>query len=420
MLRPRDQDTERAPNEKHARPGEETGRLRYVYVKNGDAVDQVRRVLEDTSAYMSGPDAFVGDFVRAHRADDVLVLCTNRPRRERYAADRIRAEGYATVTSGPFRHVSRLWDAIRIAAEIYRFKPDRVLCGCTGELLWACVLAAKLRGVPVVNSRHNSLQASSLLQRFAGVIDRLSIRACDGVVCHGKFMSDQIHALGVPSSRIWQFGVDFGQFAAMAGRTSLPDGLRDFTARFDNVLMFVGRVQRDKGIFDLLDAYGDLPQPTRDRTAVVYVGGGKHLEQLREEVKNRALESHVLLLGSVPHQQLAGVMRTATVVLAPTRPEFSEGRCKVIPEALVLGIPVIGPNFGPFPYGIRHEVDGLLFEPGSRRSLAECLARVCGDRLFLQRLRNGAHSSAQRILREQNGFARAVECAFGEPRRASP
>ncbi|MBX5460394.1 MAG: glycosyltransferase family 4 protein [Steroidobacteraceae bacterium] len=388
-------------------------------MKNGDAVDQVRRVLEDTSAYLSGPDAFVGDFVRAHRADDVLVLCTNRPRRERYAAGRIRAEGYATATSGPFRHFSRLRDAIRVAVEIYCFKPDRVLCGCTGELLWACVFAAKLRGVPIVNSRHNSLQASSLLQRIAGVLDRLSIRACDGVVCHGKFMSDQIHALGVPPSRIWQFGVDFGQFASMAGRTPLPDGLREFTTRFDNVLMFVGRVQQDKGIFDLLEAYCDLPEPIRDRTAVVYVGDGKHLSALREEVERRALQSRVLLLGNVPHRQLAGVMRTATVVLAPTRPEFSEGRCKVIPEALVLGIPVIGPNFGPFPYGIRHEVDGLLFEPGSWRSLAECLARVCGDRLFLQRLRHGAQSSAQRILGEQTGFARAVECAFRGPRRSN-
>lgn len=416
MLHPRDE-TRNTLREKSARPEGEARRRRYVYVKNGDAVDQVRRVLQDTSCgYSSGPDAFIGDFLRAHRNDDLLVLCSQRPRPEFFVSDRIRARGYADAR-GPLRRLARAWTAVRIAVDIYRFRPDRVLCGCTGELLWASLLAAKLRGALIVNSRHNALQADTLLQHVARALDRVCIRACTGVVCHGPFLSDQMRALGVPSSRTRQFGVDFAQFAATAARTPVPENLRAFVAGFDNVLMFVGRVQRDKGIFDLLDAYGTLPELLRERTAIVYAGNGKHLGALREEVAHRRLDTHVMLLGEVPHQQLAAVMRTATVVLAPTRPEFSEGRCKVIPEALVLGIPVIGPNFGPFPYGIRHDVDGLLFEPGSVAALGESLARVCGDRLFLQRLRNGAQVSARRILKEEAGFARAVDLAFGGQER---
>lgn len=46
--------------------------MRYVYVKHGDAVEQTRRVLP-TGRY-EGPDAYLGTFLAAHAADDVLVL----------------------------------------------------------------------------------------------------------------------------------------------------------------------------------------------------------------------------------------------------------------------------------------------------------------------------------------------------------
>src|SRR5688572_29798954 len=48
---------------------------RYVYVKNGDAVEQVRKFALRGDTDRSGPDAFIGSFLQAHAEDAVLVLC---------------------------------------------------------------------------------------------------------------------------------------------------------------------------------------------------------------------------------------------------------------------------------------------------------------------------------------------------------
>lgn len=384
-------------------------RMRYAYVKNGDAVDQVRRVL--ASGYRDGPDAFIGDFIRSHAEDELLVLCC-WPQKDVLKARNIHAESFPAAHTGLNRFVSRAWSALRIGWAILAFRPDRVLCGCTGELLWVSVAAAKLLGVPVVNSRHNSINERRGLGRIASWLDRVSIRACDAVVCHGPFTLSEVRGIGVPEARTHEFGLSFRDFAERSLRTAPPPELAEFAGRFEHVVMFVGRVQRDKGVIDLLDAYRMLPRTVRDRTGLVYVGDGHGMSELENGVRERMLTDRVLILGRVPHAQLPGIMRLATVVAAPTRPEFPEGRCKVVPEALVLGVPVIAPDFGPFPFGVRDGIDGLLFEPGSVSALAASLERVLGHPGELEALRRGARASRERLMAEPVGFARAVEAAF--------
>ena len=71
----------------------------------------------------------------------------------------------------------------------------------------------------------------------------MSIRACTGVVCHGPFLRDQILALGVSATKIFEFEVDLRGFAAMGIQAVSPLEVQDFSQRFKHILMFVGRVR---------------------------------------------------------------------------------------------------------------------------------------------------------------------------------
>lgn len=391
--------------------------MRYAYVKNGDAVDQVRRVTSATTIDRSGPDAFIGDFIRAHAQDELLILC-RMSHRDKLTLGKIHAESFPLSGSGPIRLLRRFWSALQIFFAIYRWRPDRVLCGSTTELLWAAAAAAKLRGVPLVHSRHNEMQRKSGLGAIAPAIDRLCIRSCAGVVCHGPFLADQIRALGFPSERTHEFEVDLSDFARAAKGEMAPP-LRDFAARFNTVVSFVGRVQHDKGVLDLLDAFEALPASIRATTGLVYVGDGKDMPLLRQRIAASPAGDQVLLAGKCPHADLPAWMRGADVIVAPTRPEFPEGRCMVVLESLALGIPVIAPRSGPFPYAIKHDVNGLLFEPGSVTGLTEVLTRFTSDENVRERLRSGAVRAGEEIISTRTSFATAVEMAFGAQPRPS-
>ena len=83
----------------------------------------------------------------------------------------------------------------------------------------------------------------------------------------------------------------------------------------------------------------------------------------------------------------------------------------VVLESLVLGVPVVAPDFGPFPYAVQHLVNGLLFEPGSRESLRQMLASALQGGTT-DRLREGAARSGRELLASQQSFANAVDSTF--------
>jgi glycosyltransferase involved in cell wall biosynthesis len=64
----------------------------------------------------------------------------------------------------------------------------------------------------------------------------------------------------------------------------------------------------------------------------------------------------------------------------------------VIHEALMAGVPVVGSEIGGIPGLIRHEVNGLLVQPGSVDALAGALDRLAADRGLLDRLRQAPHA----------------------------
>jgi glycosyltransferase involved in cell wall biosynthesis len=84
----------------------------------------------------------------------------------------------------------------------------------------------------------------------------------------------------------------------------------------------------------------------------------------------------------------------------------------VVMESLALGIPVVAPNFGPFPFLVEHQKNGLLFEPDSVEDLAAKLDELLDDEALYADLRAGAKKSGDALLIPPLTFAQAVACAF--------
>ena len=81
-------------------------------------------------------------------------------------------------------------------------------------------------------------------------------------------------------------------------------------------------------------------------------------------------------------------------------------------EALVMGVPVIAPDWGPFPYLIRNEQNGLLFMGDSVEELKGAILRVLDDGELYEQLRQGADASCYELRNPAIGFLQAVNAAF--------
>lgn len=388
---------------------------RIVYCKNGDVAEELRLLGPDPQQVPpGGPTHYISSFLHWSRGAPLLVI-SHLPRADRARAGRVEARVIARRSwmPGP---PGRAWAAttafLKTLGAILRFRPTWIFCAKSGPSLWACFVASRVLGAPLVHSRHNRVEVpkGSGLRALGAQISGWMIRRCAAVIGHGPYVLDQLRAIGVPAERLREFNLSYRHLLAPPDpEAAIPDLTAGGSRR---VMVFVGRVQEDKGVFDLLEALA--PRLREDASLrLAYAGDGPALERLRAAVREQALDQQVELLGQVQYAVLTGLLRQAHAVVIPTRRRSGEGRCKAAIEALVIGRPVIAPNAGLFPYMIEHERNGLLYAEDSVPDLRRQLERVLDDAaLHAQLLDEGARYSRRQLLDSTMTFQDALQWSY--------
>jgi glycosyltransferase involved in cell wall biosynthesis len=135
-------------------------------------------------------------------------------------------------------------------------------------------------------------------------------------------------------------------------------------------VLCVSRLIARKGLTTLIEAIAEL----RDCNLEVEIAGsGRMARGLQELITSLRLQGRVRLTGFMSQPELAFRYRNADVFVLPS---LSESCAMALLEALSAGLPVIVSNVGGNPEIVRHEENGLLFEPGSSAQLAAALRRL--------------------------------------------
>lgn len=391
---------------------------RYAYVKNGDVVEQLARLSQPSDfETTSGPDAFLNDFLGAIKGSPLLLLGHG----DRNAAKTI-GEVDARVISDQLpmmgKAAGRLSAALKVLFSLLLFKPDRIICGRTGGMLWASTFVSLLYSVPLVHSRHNQIVFENIpwYRRFSLLIDDWCIKYAYGVICHGPYLKQQLSEIQLDDSQVYEFDIDFSDMLSQL--TGHPINIDTANSTEKNTdkntkILFIGRIQKNKGVFDLLDAVsGRLKHSSGVK--LIYVGDGPDIENLKSTVRLANLTEKVEILGSMPHREIGLLLAGAKLVVTPTQPEFPEGRCMVVMEAQVAGIPVIAPSYGPFPYLIEDQINGLLYRAGSVTDLQSKIDQVLDNKIVYEKVKSGAVQRGIKLRSPTRTFSEAVLLSFRE------
>jgi glycogen(starch) synthase len=152
------------------------------------------------------------------------------------------------------------------------------------------------------------------------------------------------------------------------------------------VVLFVGRLEIEKGVFDLLSACKDLLSALPS-ARLVLAGNGKD----RERLKATELQPPVKFLGHVSRDQLPAVYASSTIVVMPS--VFVEAFGKVGPKALSAGRPVIASDSGGVREWLQPGKNGLLVGPGDVAQLTAAMLSLLTDEDTLARMANDAPGS---------------------------
>ncbi len=166
-------------------------------------------------------------------------------------------------------------------------------------------------------------------------------------------------------------GVDVAHFADPAVRP-----VERFADGRPNIL-FVGRLEKRKGLPYLLEAFAHVRQAIPDARLLV-VGAYDKLEKIPFVLQARQLGlSGVHFIGRVDELDLARYYRTATVFCAPSTGMESFGL--ILLEAMAAGAPIVCSDIDGYRGVVADGVDGWLVPPEDPAALAEALVALLND-----------------------------------------
>ncbi|HEX7365425.1 MAG TPA: glycosyltransferase family 4 protein [Dehalococcoidia bacterium] len=139
-------------------------------------------------------------------------------------------------------------------------------------------------------------------------------------------------------------------------------------------ILFVGRLERRKGVAYLLNACAAIKRRFPDFRLVV-VGPGKLLRlRYNKLVDDMNLSDHVVFTGYVPGDELPSYYRSADIFCAPATGGESFGI--VLLEAMACGKPVVATNIDGYASVLADGEEGLLVPPRDEDALAEALLKL--------------------------------------------
>jgi glycosyltransferase involved in cell wall biosynthesis len=294
----------------------------------------------------------------AERAElRVLFLARTDPRRTHYDLhegewrfDHVFLRGREVHTGGRWTVVNR-----GVLRELRAFRPDAVAVGGWNQpAFWQALAYCKAARVPLLVWIESTERDARSEARPLELAKRTLIRGAAGAFVPGRASAEYARLLGVPDDRV-----------VVAPNAVDNAFFRTFPRRDERTctFLYVGRLDPEKGIDVLLDAFADVPGE------LVLAGAGTESTTLEERAPER-----VRFLGPVPRDRLPRLYASADVFVLPSR---SEQWGMVLNEAAAAGLPLVATDA----VGAAYELvdDDLRVPAEDPDALAEAMRRLAED-----------------------------------------
>lgn len=337
---------------------------------------------------------------------DVTVVASPGPELDRVAA-RERVRVVAVPMARPIALEKDARALVALTAALRRLRPD-IVHASTPKAGLLGMLAARALSVPVRIYLLRGLRletATGALRRVLGATERVASACATEIVCvsaslrrvavEGGFVpAARSRVLGAGSSN----GVDLARFERTAERVDAGVAWARGLAIDDEAPLvgFVGRLDRDKGIGALLDAFAEVRRG-RPETRLVLVGGDLGDQAVDRELAARVAQAPgVVAVGKTT--DLAPIYARLSVLAFPS---LREGFPNVPLEAACAGVPVVGFRATGVVDAVVDGTTGTLVERGDVAALARAMATYLDEPALAARHGAAGRERAARLFTQR-------------------
>jgi glycosyltransferase involved in cell wall biosynthesis len=169
----------------------------------------------------------------------------------------------------------------------------------------------------------------SLAKTFTFYMTLSLLRKAKAIIAVSNFTARALRTHGVSDVKIFVSG--------NAVDVNFIDNVKPCMGRkcYDGV--FVGRIAKEKGVFDLLSVWGKIVK-IRGEAKLLIIGSGLEYSAVKEKIVALGLENNVFLRGCCGDDELYSLLKLSKVFIFPS---VFEGWGIAVAEALACGLPVV-------------------------------------------------------------------------------
>jgi len=225
---------------------------------------------------------------------------------------------------------------------------------------------ARLFSVPVIFHLHGGEFMQFVDERLDAptrqrVIDTLG--ACRLIYCLNQEIGCWLRTL-VPGVRV----------QVMPNPIDLSAYPKSNAAR-EPIVLFLGRLEREKGVFDLVEAVANIAERVSG-ISLVLCGAGSAKFALQQLAEQKGIGALVEFPGWVDGQAKADLLQRAGVFVLPS---YAEGMPIAVLEAMAAATPVVASSVGAVVEMLEGGASGFVVEPGNVSMLGQAILSALID-----------------------------------------
>lgn len=161
-------------------------------------------------------------------------------------------------------------------------------------------------------------------------------------------------------------------------------------------ILYLGRIDRDKGIDELLHAVKELRSYCTTKFNLKIVGNGNYATSARQITKFLGIEDIVEFLGPVYDDDAKReIFINSDIYILPT---YHEGFPRTLYEAMIFGTPIITTFVGGIPSLMKDGINCIRIEKGSIQSIVDKLRYAMDNYSDMGHLTSSAASTVRTIV----------------------
>ncbi len=230
------------------------------------------------------------------------------------------------------------------------------------------------RRTPTVGTFHTEARNWPEVSHYVWIESQV-IRRLQGMVAVSEPIRRELEERKVPRDRVRVIPNGIPDiYSKRVERKALPE-----LANRSPLLLFVGRLSREKEVGLLLDAVSQL-RSGFPRIGLAVAGDGPDRAQLQNQANALGLQGVVHFYGFV---EVEPFLAACDCFVLPSK---SEGMPIALLEAMSFGVPIVATAVGSIPAVVRDGTEAILVPPRDERKLFLGLKRMLGDVQLQRRL----------------------------------